>query len=108
MAVAATGPDMHEVILDATDRLLARLGYRKMTVDDIAHEAGISKRTIYLHFRSKEEVGLSSIDRVVQRLLDRLKEVAEGGAEPAEKLRRMLITRVLFRFDSVRDYYHSL
>lgn len=108
MPQAVTKPDARESILDATDRLLARVGYDKMTVDDIAHEAGISKRTIYLRFRSKEEIGLSSIDRVVQRLLKRLEEIAGGAETSAVKLKEMLVTRVLFRFDSVRDYYHSL
>ena len=97
-----------DAILDATDRLLARYGYRKMTVEDIAVEAGIGKGTIYLHFSSKEEVVLSHIDRIVERLKERLKEIAASDATAAEKLRLMLLTRVLFRFDSVQHYTQSL
>jgi AcrR family transcriptional regulator len=99
---------MRDRILDATERLLARLGYQKMTMDDVAHEAGISKRTIYLHFPSKEEVALGSIDRIVERLKGRLRALAAGGSGPADRLRRMLLERVLFRFDSVRDYYEGI
>ena len=95
-------------ILDATDRLLARYGYRKMTVEDIALEAGIGKGTIYLHFSSKEEVVLSHIDRIVERLKQRLREIARSDASAAERLRLMLMTRVLFRFDSVQHYTQSL
>ena len=95
-------------ILDATDRLLARYGYRKMTVEDIALEAGIGKGTIYLHFNSKEEVVLSHIDRIVERLKQRLREIARSDATAAERLRLMLMTRVLFRFDSVQHYTQSL
>jgi AcrR family transcriptional regulator len=95
-------------VLDATERLLARLGYQKTTMEDIAREAEVAKRSIYLHFGSKEEVALASIDRIVGRLLDRLREIADGELSAAEKLRQMLVARVLFRFDSVRDYYHSL
>ena len=95
-------------ILDATDRLLARYGYRKMTVEDIALEAGIGKGTIYLHFSSKEEVVLSHIDRIVERLKQRLREIARSDATAAERLRLMLMTRVLFRFDSVQHYTQSL
>ncbi len=36
---------MRDKILDATERLLARYGYAKMTVEDIAREAGIGKGT---------------------------------------------------------------
>lgn len=95
-------------ILDATDRLLARFGYRKMTVEDIAAEAGIGKGTIYLHFTSKEEVVLSHIDRIVDRVKDRLSEIAHSDATAAERLRQMLLARVLIRFDSVQHYTQSL
>jgi len=108
MAAIAPKEAVRESILDATDRLLARYGYRKMTVDDIAGEAGIGKGTIYLHFSSKEEVVLCHIDRIVERLKERLKEIASSQAAVAEKLRRMLLTRVLFRFDSIQHYTQSL
>jgi AcrR family transcriptional regulator len=99
--------DTCDNILDAVDHLLARYGYQKMTMDDIAREAGISKRTIYLNFTNKEELALSSIDRVVQRLLEQLVAVAQTADAPHAKLRRMLLTRVLFRFDCVQAYYQS-
>lgn len=95
-------------ILDAAERLLGRLGYRKTTMDDLAREAAISKRTIYLHFPGKEEVALSTIDRIVDRLLDRLRSIAGAGGAAAERIRRMLLVRVLFRLDSVRDYHQGL
>lgn len=98
---------MRDTILDATERLLARYGYQKMTMDDIAREAGIGKRTIYLHFPSKEEVALCSIDRVVARLTDRMEAIADSAEPPESRLRDLLLLRVLFRFDSVQDYYQS-
>jgi AcrR family transcriptional regulator len=108
MAAIAPKEAVKESILDATDRLLARFGYRKMTVDDIAAEAGIGKGTIYLHFASKEEVVLSHIDRIVERLNSRLTEIARSNVTAAERLRLMLLTRVLFRFDSIQHYTQSL
>ena len=108
MAAIAPKLAVKDSILDATDRLLARFGYRKMTVEDIAAEAGIGKGTIYLHFSSKEEVVLSHIDRIVERLQERLKEIAQSDATAAERLRLMLLTRVLFRFDSIQHYTQSL
>ena len=95
-------------ILDAAERLLGRLGYQKMTMDDIAREAGIGKRTIYLHFPSKDEVALSKIDRLAERLEQRLHTIATSHDTPTSRIRRMLIERVLYRFDSVRGYYHSM
>src|SRR5687768_13626386 len=108
MAAIAPKETVKEAILDATDRLLARYGYRKMTVEDIAAEAHIGKGTIYLHFSSKEEVVLSHVDRIVDRLKDRLREIGSSDATAADRLRQMLLTRMMFRFDSIQHYTQSL
>jgi AcrR family transcriptional regulator len=100
--------DVKKAILDATERLLARYGYRKMTVEDIAQEVGIGKGSIYLYFTSKEELVLSHVDRIVQRLTDHLRSVARAESSAAEKLREMILARVLFRFDGVQRYTKSL
>lgn len=108
MVSAITREEVREAILDAADHLLARYGYRKMTMDDIAQEVGIGKGTIYLHFASKEEVTLSHVDRIVERLKERLWAIARTDADVAIRLRLMLVARVLFRFDSVQHYTQSL
>ena len=99
---------MKDNILDATERLLVRYGYAKMTMEDLAREAGIGKGTIYLHFPSKEEVVLSRIDRVIERLLAELRTIAASQETHPERLRMMLVTRVLFRFDRARGYAESM
>jgi AcrR family transcriptional regulator len=108
MAAIAPKEAVKDAILDATDRLLARYGYRKMTVEDIASEARIGKGTIYLHFSSKEEVVLSHVDRIVDRLKERLREIGSSEAPAPDRLREMLLTRVMFRFDSIQHYTQSL
>jgi AcrR family transcriptional regulator len=97
-----------DAILDATDRLLARYGYKKMTIDDLAKEVGIGKGSVYLHFESKEEIALSHIDRIIARLSIKLNEIARRGGPPEKRLREMLLERVLYRFDSVQHYSQSL
>lgn len=95
-------------ILDAADRLLARYGYQKMTVDDLAREVGIGKGTVYRHFRSKDEIVLFRVDRVVRRLVAQLDAIAAGDDPPGTKIRKMLLLRVMFRFDSVQHYTESI
>lgn len=94
--------------MDATERLLARYGYRKMTVEDIAREVGVGKGTIYLHFPSKEEVVLSHVDRIVERVKERLRAIAVSNVTALVRLRSMLLIRVLFRFDSIQQYTQNL
>lgn len=100
--------DIRNRILDATGRLLARYGYGKMTMDDLAREVGIAKGSLYLHFPSKEEVVLSRLDRIVERLVDELRAIAESRKEPPAQLREMLIARVLHRFDGAKGYANNL
>ncbi len=100
--------EVREAILDATDVLLSRYGYQKMTIDDLAKEVGIGKGSIYLHFTSKEEIVLSHIDRIVEQLKGKLSAIAKSVSPPEERLRKMLKTRVLHRFESVQHYTQNL
>ncbi len=100
--------EVREAILDATDDFLARFGYQKMTIDALAQTVGIGKGSVYLHFSSKEEIALSHIDRIVERLKAELKVIAKQKTPPEERLRLMLLKRVLHRFDSVQHYTQSL
>jgi len=97
-----------DAILDATDRLLADRGFKKMTIDDLADTVGIGKGSVYLHFDSKEEIALSHIDRIIERLKGTIDGIANGRGTPEARLRKMIVERVLFRFDSVQHYSQSL
>ena len=100
--------EVRDAILDATDSLLSRYGYKKMTIDDLAKEVGIGKGSVYLHFTSKEEIVLSHIDRIVERLKVKLHKIAAETDSPESRLKRMLVCRVLHRFDSVQHYTVSI
>src|SRR5215510_654815 len=46
----------HDQILAAAAEVIIRLGYDKTTMSDIAEEASLSRRTIYLYFKGKEDL----------------------------------------------------
>ena len=108
MREAVARVDVREAILDAADRLLARFGYRKMTVDDLAADAGIGKGSVYLHFSSKEEVVVSHVDRIVDRLCARMEQIAARDEPAAARLKAMLVERVVFRLKAVQHYTEAL
>lgn len=95
-------------LLDAVDRLLMRYGYGKMSIADVAQEAGIGKGTVYLFFSSKEELVLSAIDRIAERLLADAQILADGPGSVITRLRRCLIMRVMARFDGAQTHTPSL
>lgn len=105
-------PRLHEStrddLLDAVDRLLGRYGYGKMSIADVAHEAGIGKGTVYLFFPSKEELVLSAIDRIAERLLAESQTIADRPGPVIARLRHCLRLRVMARFDGAQTHTPSL
>lgn len=79
MAGAAGRAAMRERILDVADRLFYGQGIRAVGVDTIAAETGISKRTLYNHFPSKDEL-------IVAYLSRRLKPAPPSQRPPAEQI----------------------
>jgi len=59
-----------DAILDATLDLLKTKGYDSMTLEDITEAIGISRPTLYLHFKSKEDIVLHISLRCRTQLLD--------------------------------------
>ncbi len=108
MRASVQTKEIRDAILDATDQLLARYGYGKMTIDDLAKEVGIGKGSIYLHFSSKEQIALSHIDRIIERLCERLESISKEDISAEKKLQKMLLMRVTYRFDSVQHYTQSI
>ncbi len=63
-----------ERILEAAAQLIVRWGYKKTTVDDIAREAGVAKGTIYLHWKTREELFKAVLVREELKLMDDLRQ----------------------------------
>ncbi len=77
-------------ILKATQRLLERHGLVEITMEMIAEQAGISKGTIYLYFKNKEQLLISLIEGVLDRIHHKVDEIVSGDQTPVEKLRKFL------------------
>jgi AcrR family transcriptional regulator len=63
---------------------------------------------VYLHFDSKEDIALARIDRVISDLLVALAQVARSERLATDRLRDMLLLRVLFRLERVRTYRDTI
>lgn len=83
--------DRKRLIVSAAQRVFARKGYRSASIREIAGEAGVAKGTIYLHFRSKDELALAAVADVYDRVRRRLAELeADEGLTPRERFVRQL------------------
>ena len=69
-------------ILDAADKLFTQKGFDGTSTNDILEAVGIARGTLYYHFKSKEDIMDSLIDRYSTSILTRAKEVAENISIP--------------------------
>ncbi|GAC1311364.1 MAG: helix-turn-helix domain-containing protein [Ktedonobacteraceae bacterium] len=70
-----------ERILDTAAELMLRWGYNKTTIDDIARYAGIAKGTIYLHWKTREDLFTALMRREYIRLAEDIQQRISGDPE---------------------------
>jgi TetR/AcrR family fatty acid metabolism transcriptional regulator len=87
-ARAAIG-DKRESILRAAIKVFAGRGYFSSKVSDIAREAGIADGTVYLYFKSKDEILHSIFDRAMEEFIAEGRRELAVIASPGEKLKRI-------------------
>ncbi len=81
--------DKREAILRAAIKVFAQKGYFSSKVADIASEAGIADGTVYLYFKSKDEILHSIFDRAMEEFIAEGKREISEIADVKEKLRRI-------------------
>ncbi|MEP6706947.1 MAG: TetR/AcrR family transcriptional regulator [Pyrinomonadaceae bacterium] len=95
-------PDKREALLRAATRVFARNGYFNSKVADIARAAGVADGTVYLYFKSKEEILHSIFDRSVDEAIIDARKRLKKLDDPREKLRRIALLH-LERLGADRD-----
>src|ERR1043165_3258242 len=85
---AAAG-DKREAIMRAATKVFARNGYFNSKVADIARAAGVADGTVYLYFKSKEEILHSIFDKSVESAIKEGRKQLKTIADPRERLRRI-------------------
>ena len=78
-----------ESILRAATRVFARSGYFNAKVADIARAADVADGTVYLYFKSKEEILHSIFDQNMAEAIVSARTLIEKVRDPREKLRRI-------------------
>jgi TetR/AcrR family acrAB operon transcriptional repressor len=87
--------------------LVTRSGTRKVTMDQVAAEAGMSKGCLYLHFRSKKELLESVKTASFKPLGDQLQKILNGSLTPNQKI-ESIVYRLFSYFDENRGLFRFL
>lgn len=81
-------------IVDTARRLFAQKGVAGTTMNDIAEASGKGRRTLYTYFSRKEEVYSAVIESELERLSDKLDEVAAKKMRPQDKIIELIYTHL--------------
>src|SRR5215212_6217612 len=100
--VRAPAGDKREAILRAAITVFAHNGYFNSKVADIARAAGVADGTVYLYFKSKEDILHSIFDRSVEEALEAARKQIKPVSDPKEKLRQIALLH-LERLGADRD-----
>ncbi len=108
--MSATAPSMRykksaisaSQIVAAATRVIARKGYARTSLNDIAREAGMSKGAVHYHFPTKEALVSKVLETACDAVAERTKDAWQrGGHDPFEALRASV--RELWRARTARS-----
>ncbi|WP_244828078.1 TetR/AcrR family transcriptional regulator [Carboxylicivirga sediminis] len=85
---------MRVAIIEAARELFAKFGYKKTTMEDIAHALRKGKSSLYYYFKNKEEIFQAVIEQEKDILFTELNKVVDSDLSPKDKFKEYVITRM--------------
>jgi len=77
---------MREKILEKATDMFLNLGFKSVTMDDLANELGISKKTIYTHFSNKTKLVEVTTDRLFKIISGGIDQICSFGKNPIDEI----------------------
>ena len=90
LSAAARKKDARRALVAAATAVFAERGYAGASVEDVVREAGVSRRTFYVHFDDLPDALAAVHDAAGRFAMARVDEAVAAGASPGEKLERGL------------------
>ena len=96
---------METTIAQAAKAVFAEWGYQRATLDEIAQRAGMSKATIYLYYKNKDDLFLQVVEELVRMAMEETAREALSSRPPLEKLASMVRSKILF-YEREREFFN--
>lgn len=95
-------------IVSVASHVFSKLGFKKATMEDIAHAAGMGKSSIYYYFTSKEKIFEEVVKKEANALsLELEKRVINVNDNPKDKIRNYIFIRMKYLKEMV-NFYEAL
>lgn len=92
MNIISKDEEVKKVILEAAKRVFQKWGINKTTMEDIAHEAGKGKSTLYYYFKSKDEIFELLVKTELNIIINKGKDFISKFSSSKEKLKKYIAT----------------
>ncbi|MGY8908398.1 MAG: TetR/AcrR family transcriptional regulator [Flavobacteriales bacterium] len=101
-------------LLECSITNFIKFGSKRFSMDELASELGISKKTIYKHFKTKEELLSKGIRFIIDQYLNEVDEIIKTKENPIDKI--VLIQKTTFQYlnyfkpaflHGIKKYYHD-
>jgi AcrR family transcriptional regulator len=86
-------------LMDSARRLFWKHGFRRVSIEEICHDARISKMTFYRFFHNKTELAKSVLDRFYEDNLTVYRKIMSESTSVADKLRKL----IQMKFEGTND-----
>jgi len=77
-------------ILNAAESVFTKKGFNEARMDDIAEQTGLSKGTLYLYFKSKEDLIFAILNRIFQRSFKELESLKQEEASASATIAKLI------------------
>lgn len=103
--VVTSGRSVREMeIIRSAYRTMARRGSHRMSLQDVADDAGVSKALVLYHFGTKDGLLLAAMKWAVERTAERIRSGLESGGDPHDQI-AALVDAIFIEPEANRDFY---
>ena len=87
---AQINQNKHKRIIDAAIKIFAKKGFFHAKISEIAKEADVADGTIYLYFKSKDDILINIFEEYMDKLIERIQTELAEEEDPVSKLKRFI------------------
>ena len=80
---------MKDTIIQEASKLFLQLGFKTVTMDDLAVSLGISKKTLYIHFENKQQLVYEVAQAIFEKITKDILKIKESCSNPIEEFHFM-------------------
>ena len=95
-----------EQIIESARKLFRKFGFKKVSMDEIAREAGVTKRTVYSYFDSKEDLLKYFIFEEIKNMKDIIEEIEKSNDDIFSKINQVIYR--LLKYRKERDFLNII